>query len=325
MIVLAFIILLVQTPAATPSPTPMPSLAPPPQIPTPQQMMRVFAQFRPEFEESRRQLMAAVTNALTPQQHDAIATDIGANAVAGEPDATKLTSEIDGVLTPPARAAIAAAFTEYVVRQQTLEEQIQAAMPMQQSGNLHARLAGPTPQPVAFVSADAARLLAHQPMGVRRTPLAGPLTTFGSTVALMTQLRETMRAQMLAALTPAHRIAVGQLYGQAMMSDSYSGQTAGAQIDALLAPAERQAILSARAQYVADTTKQLEAIKAAAQQHLQLMGATIQQSLFDTMKQQLDALNAPSPAPVDAGTALLFALIVQPMTSAVAPPPTAAP
>jgi hypothetical protein len=306
MIVLAFIILLAQAPA-------------PPQMPTPQQLMRINQQFLPEFAENRRQLMATITKALTLQQHDAIAIDLGANAVADEPNVTKLTSEIDGVLTPPARTAIAAAFERYAIAQQALAKQIRAMMQLQQSGNVQAPLVGSTPRPVAFVPADAARLLARQPVGMERPLSSMTVVSLGSMVAPTAQLRETMRAQMLAALTPAHRTAVGELYGQAVMSESYPGQSVGAQIDALLAPAERQAILSARAQYVADTTKQLEAIKAAAQRQLQISGAQVRPSLCDMMKQQLDA------APVDAGTALLSALIMQPMASASVPPSTAAP
>lgn len=294
--------------------------------------MRAFAQFRPQLTESRRQLMAAVTQALTPQQHDAIAADLGANAVADEPNVEKLTSEIDGVLTPAARAAIAAAFTQYAVRQQALTKQILATMPMQQSGDLHVQLAGPSPspRPVAFAPADAARLLAHEPIGAgmlrqERVASTGTSTNIGSMAQAMMQRRETMRVQMLSALTPAHRVAVGELFGKAVMSESYDGLSVGAQIDALLAPDERQAILGAHAQYVADTIKQLEAIKAAVRQQLQTMDGNVPPAFSDTMKRQLDELNVPSPAPVDAGNALLSALIMQPMASAFAPPPTAAP
>lgn len=309
MIALALIVLLAQAPA-TPSPTPMPSIAPLPQIPTPQEMMRAFAQFLPKFAENRRQLMATITQALTPQQRDAIATHIGANAVAGEPNATKLTSEIDSVLTPSARTVIAAAFERYDKQQQVLGEQIQTMMRMQQPGDVHARLVGPTPRPIAFDPADAAGLLARQSIGSGKAWSSATVISIGSSVVSIVQLRKTMRAQMLAALAPAHRTAVGELYGRAVMSESYSGQSVGAQIDALLAPAERQAILDAHAQFVADVLKQVEAMKTAAQRQLQLMGATIRPSLFETMQQQLDALNAPSPSPVNAGTALLAALIM---------------
>jgi hypothetical protein len=307
MIVLAFALLLAQAPAAMPSPTPMPSFAPPPQIPTAQQIMGIFRQFRPELAESRRQLMTAITQALTPEQLAAIAADIGADAVADKPNVTALTSEIDSVLTPPSRTAIAEAFERYAVRQQALSKQIQAALPMQQSGEGHAQLIGPTPQPIEYVPADAARLLAHRPigMGMLRPEHAQPLF-----LAPMLQLRQTMRARMLAALTPAHRIAVGQLYGQTAMGESGAGQGVSAQIDALLTPAERQGILSAHAQFVAESLKQIEASKAAAEQQIQAMGSDFPPALVDAMKRQIDALQTPPPVPVDAGSALFSALMV---------------
>ncbi len=305
-----FALLLAQAPSATPSPTPVPSFAPPPQMPTTQQVMRIFRQFRPQLEENRRQLMTGITQALTPQQLATIAADIGADAVADKPNETVLTSEIDGVLTPPARAAIAGAFVQYAVRQQALSKQIQAAMPMTQSGDLHAQLVGPTPQPVTFAAADVARLLAHRPIGVG---MLRPEDAFRSrAVAPMMQLRQTMRARMLAALTPAHRVAVGEIYGKNAMVESNAGQDVSAQIDALLTPAERQAIVDAHAQFVADTVKQLETMKAVAQQQVEAMGAEVPPALLDTMKRQIDALQAPPAAPVDAGTALFSALMISP-------------
>lgn len=310
MTVLVFVLLLAQAPAATPSPTPVPSFAPPPQMPSAQQVMRIFQQFRPELEQNRRQLMGAVTQALTPQQLAAIEADIGTDAVAVSPNETALTSEIDGVLTPPARAAIAAAFVQYAARQQLLSEQIQAALPMQQSGDVRVRLVGPTPQPVAFVPADAARLLAHRPIGVGM--LRPERAMDSSLMAPVMQLRQTMRGRMLAALTPAHRAAVGELYGKIVMGESRVGQRVGAQIDALLTSAERQAILSAHAQYVADTVKLIDAAKAVAQQQVQAMGSEVPPSLLDMMKRQIDALGAAPAAPVDAGTALFSALMVSP-------------
>lgn len=290
--VIAFVFLLAQAPAA-PSPTAVPSLAPPPQLPTTQQTMRTFQQFRPELTESRRQLMAAITQSLTPQQLDEIAADIGTDAVADKPNVTVLTSEIDGVLTPPARAAIAAAFVRYAARQQALSKQIQAEMPT---------------QPVAFVPADAARLLAHRPIG------AGILRPAHATQPLLpapiVQLRQTMRARMLTALTPAHRTAVGELYGKTAISASDAGQPLGAQIDALLAPSERQAILSAHAQFVAEAVNQIDALKALALQQAQAMSAEAPPAFLNAVKRRIDALGAPPAAPVDAGAALVSALML---------------
>src|SRR5579863_4081201 len=179
MIVLAFIILLAQAPA-------------PPQKPAPQQPMPSYQQFLPEFAENRRQLMARITKALTPQQHGAIAIDLGANAVADEPNVTKLTSEIDSVLTPPARTAIAAAFERYVIAQQGLGKQIQAIMRQQQSGNVQAWLIGPTPRPVAFVPADAARLLASLPVDMGRPLARATIVSIGSTAVGVARLRAQM-------------------------------------------------------------------------------------------------------------------------------------
>lgn len=310
MIVLALVLLLAQRASATPSPTPVPSFAPPPQLPTAQQMVRIFQQFRPELVENRRQLMASITQALTPQQLATIAADIGADAVADKPNEIALTSEIDGVLTPPARAAIADAFTQYALRQQALSKQIQAAMPMQQSGDARVRLVGPTPQPGAIAPADAARLLAHRPIGVGMFRPEDAMQTQLAAPAM--QLRQTMRARMLAALTPAHRIAVGELYGKNAMGESGAEQGVSSQIDALLTPAERQAILDAHAQFVAESLKLIDAMKAVAKQQIQAMGSEVPPAFLDAMKRQIDSLQTPTVTPVDAGRALFFALMIPP-------------
>ncbi len=268
--------------------------------------------------------MAAITRALTPEQLAAIAADIGADAVADKPNAAALTSKIDGLLTPAARAAIAAAFTQYAVRQQALNKQIQAAMPMmQQSGDARVRLLGPTPQPVAFVPADAARLLAQRPMGAVLVPTEHAMQS--SLAAPVMELRQTRRARMLAALTPAHRIAVGELYGKIAMGESEAAGGVGVQIDALLTPAERQAILSAHAQYVADTVKLIDAMKAVLQQQAQAIGSEVPPALLNMIERQIDELQAPPAVAVDPGTALFIALTVEPMASTLPQPPTAAP
>jgi hypothetical protein len=312
--------------------TPLPTMPP---MPSAQRLMRVFQRFRPQMEDSRRRLMSAVRAALSPAQQDAIAAAIGANTVAEKPDSAALTTRIDSMLTPASRTAIAAAFQRYVTNQQALGQKMEAAMrSTQQSGSANTELLAPSPQPIVFTPSDAARLLASQPMGMAGSTLARPahaLTPqpgpFSSAVVMdsmlspILRLRAETRMEMLASLSPAHRNAIGNLLGQFALGLDPGGVDVAAQMNALLSDAERRQILALQAQFAAESARQIEQMKAAAQQQLDAMGAQMSPAAFEWMKammqSRLEALHPPAPAPVDAGTALL-AMLSLPVTGAFA-------
>lgn len=63
------------------------------------------------------------------------------------------------------------------------------------------------------------------------------------------QLHKQLRSQMLGALSPEHRTAVANVIGQLAISASPDPGAAAKQIDALLTPAEKQAITTAHTQF----------------------------------------------------------------------------
>jgi hypothetical protein len=70
-----------------------------------------------------------------------------------------------------------------------------------------------------------------------------------------TALRKQYRAQVLNSLTPIHRQTVGNLIGQLAISANPDKSVTAKQIDVLLSGAERNAILSAHNNYVAQSKK----------------------------------------------------------------------
>ncbi len=88
------------------------------------------------------------------------------------------------------------------------------------------------------------------------------LQTFARMRALHQQLRTQTRERMLAALSPAHRNAVAALVGQLAIAPNPDRALAASQIDATLAPSERQAIQRIDAAALADASevaRQMEA------------------------------------------------------------------
>jgi hypothetical protein len=60
----------------------------------------------------------------------------------------------------------------------------------------------------------------------------------------MQQLRQQVRSRMLASLTPAHRTAFANLVSQLALSVEPNPRAAATQLDAILAPAEKQSVLT---------------------------------------------------------------------------------
>lgn len=78
-------------------------------------------------------------------------------------------------------------------------------------------------------------------------------------------LMESSRAKLFGSVTPAHRKLVAQIIGELAMSPKPDAQAAAKQIDAVLSPAEKKAVIAAnvasRAQ-MASLRKQNEALRA---------------------------------------------------------------
>jgi hypothetical protein len=62
--------------------------------------------------------------------------------------------------------------------------------------------------------------------------------------AQLAQIRQTVRVRMLAALTPAHRTMLANAVGNLVLAVNPDPRAVAAQLDAVLAPAEKQAIIA---------------------------------------------------------------------------------
>jgi hypothetical protein len=129
--------------------------------------------------------------------------------------------------------------------------------------------------------------------------------TFQQFAAQEAQLHQQMRWQMLSALTPVHRRAVGATIGDLAIEPTPDLQAAAKRIDAVLSPGERQRIIAAHATF-----------------------ATQSRQLHEQMRTQMQS-EMPAGAPdmmkhgpgggtwgnrqLDAGTLLLMGLAPHPM------------
>ena len=75
-------------------------------------------------------------------------------------------------------------------------------------------------------------------------PSAQQMAAMQQVHAQMEQFRLQSRARLLAALTPQHRAAVANVVGQLALSPNPDPRAAAQQLDAVLAPAEKQSIVN---------------------------------------------------------------------------------
>lgn len=102
-------------------------------------------------------------------------------------------------------------------------------------------------------------------------------------------LMESSRAKLFAAITPAHRRAVAQIIGELVMSSDPDGNAAAKQIDAVLSPAEKSAVIAANAAARAQDVK------------LREQGETLRarlEAITKRMEAERKAAGWPTPAPM---------------------------
>jgi len=75
-------------------------------------------------------------------------------------------------------------------------------------------------------------------------PSAQTIAVMQQSRAQMQQLRQHVRSRMLASLTPAHRTVFANLVGQLALSVAPDPRAAATQLDAILAPAEKQSVVN---------------------------------------------------------------------------------
>lgn len=125
--------------------------------------------------------------------------------------------------------------------------------------------------------------------------------------AQLAQIRQTVRVRMLAALTPAHRTMLANAVGNLVLAVNPDPRTVAAQLDAVLAPAEKQAIISI------DAAGRTSA-RAIMQQQRAAFEATLsadQKAEFAARRVQMAAFRQSHPWPAhvpDAGTIALRTL-----------------
>ncbi len=119
------------------------------------------------------------------------------------------------------------------------------------------------------------------------------------------QLHQQMRVQMLSALTPVHRRAVGAAIGNLAIEASPDPQAAAKQLDAMLSPGERQRVIAAHTSFANQSRALHEQLRAQMQQNMPA-GA------HDGMKH--GPMNGwMGNRAMDAGTLLLMGLTPHPM------------
>lgn len=119
------------------------------------------------------------------------------------------------------------------------------------------------------------------------------------------QLHQQMRWQMLAALTPVHRRAVGATIGDLAVEPSPDPQAAARRIDAILSPGERQRIITAHTNFAAQSRQLHEQMRTQLQAEMPAGGADMMRhgtgnGMFDNRQ-------------LDAGMLLLIGLAPHPM------------
>ncbi len=120
------------------------------------------------------------------------------------------------------------------------------------------------------------------------------------------QLHQQMRWQILSALSPVHRRAVGATIGELAIAQSPDIQGAAKRLDEMLSGSERQRIVAAHAAFAAQSRQLHEQMRTELQSempagHPQLMGHGPQNGAM------------PSHPELDAGTLLLMALTPRPL------------
>ena len=115
------------------------------------------------------------------------------------------------------------------------------------------------------------------------------------------QLYQQMRYQMLSAMSPVHRRAVGALIGELAIASNPDPQAAARQLDGMLSGAERQRIIAAHTSYESQSHQLHE------QMHEQLQ-RVMPNEHGDMMKHDQDHQHSMGSRQVDAGTLLLKGL-----------------
>jgi hypothetical protein len=113
------------------------------------------------------------------------------------------------------------------------------------------------------------------------------------------QLHQQMRYQMLSALSPVHRRAVGALFGELAIASNPDPQAAARQLDGMLSGAERQRIIAAHTSFESQSRQLHE------QMHEQ-MQRVMPDAHDDMMKH--DHEHSMGSRQLDAGTLLLMGL-----------------
>lgn len=104
-----------------------------------------------------------------------------------------------------------------------------------------------TTLPVAALADDAAAPAAPPaPTAAQRQELEKTFSTFHTQ---MERLHAQFRTQILNAITPVHRSAVATIIGSLAIAPNPDARAAGQQINALLSPAERNAVTAAHANF----------------------------------------------------------------------------
>jgi hypothetical protein len=118
------------------------------------------------------------------------------------------------------------------------------------------------------------------------------------------QLHQQMRYQMLSAMSPVHRRAVGALIGELAVAPNPDPQAAARQLDGMLSGAERQRIIAAHTTFESQS-RQLH------QQMKEQLQRVFPNAPNDMMKHHSE--HSMGSRQLDAGTLLLMGLSPQPM------------
>lgn len=129
------------------------------------------------------------------------------------------------------------------------------------------------------------------------------MKTFESFAQQEHQLREQLRAQVLASLTPAHKAAVANLIGQLAISPNPDPAVTAKQLDVLLSAGEQQHILALHSSFKSHVKALHDQMRAQIQSELP---AAMQQRF--SQKHQETQMVERSEHPNDAGSLLLAAL-----------------
>jgi hypothetical protein len=108
--------------------------------------------------------------------------------------------------------------------------------------------------------------------------------------------RMQTRSRLIAALTPAHRAAVANVFGQLALSSNPDPRAAAQSLDAFLSPAEKQSIVSIAA---AERTSMRALMQQARAQFESTLGAD-QRARMEQRHAKMDGMRQSRPLPADA-------------------------